>query len=161
MIPSGGTTGVKITKSNALIAKETLGYSLILILSLPCIFLMNSKIVISAAHMNQTWMAIADIKRWDITIKRSAHWGMKGVNNHGGTIDELESRVNHLESAEASRDSGSVGWTVLGFFIPIVGLILFLVWLRSKLKNSNAAGAGCLAGILIRYVLPFVFPIFV
>ncbi len=76
-------------------------------------------------------------------------------------IDELESRVNHLESAEASRDSGSVGWTVLGFFIPIVGLILFLVWLRSKPNNSNAAGAGCLAGILIWYVLPFVFPIFV
>ena len=36
-------------------------------------------------------------------------------------------------------DSGSVGWAILGFFIPLVGLILFLVWKDSKPRCAKKA----------------------
>ncbi len=45
------------------------------------------------------------------------------------------------------QDSGSFGWAVLGFFFPIVGLILFLVWKQSKPKCAKMAGIGALVGV--------------
>ena len=44
-------------------------------------------------------------------------------------------------------DSGSFGWAVLGFFFPIVGLILFLVWKQSKPKCAKVAGIGAVVGV--------------
>lgn len=46
-------------------------------------------------------------------------------------------------------DSGSFGWALLGFFIPVVGLILFLVWRESKPKSSKKAGIGALVSVLL------------
>ena len=48
-------------------------------------------------------------------------------------------------------DSGSVGWGFLGFFIPIAGLILFIVWRNDKPKSSKAAG---ILYAFIIYLLP-------
>lgn len=44
-------------------------------------------------------------------------------------------------------DSGSFGWAVLGFFFPIVGLILFIVWRQSKPKCAKMSGIGALVGV--------------
>lgn len=41
-------------------------------------------------------------------------------------------------------DDGSVGWTVLGCCVPLVGLILWLVWREEKPNNAKAAGMGAL-----------------
>lgn len=51
-------------------------------------------------------------------------------------------------------DSGSFGWAVLGFFIPLCGLILYLVWRNTKPKCAKNAGIGalvyvCIAGLFI------------
>lgn len=35
-------------------------------------------------------------------------------------------------------------WGLLGYFVPIVGLVLFLVWREEKPKDSKAAGIGAL-----------------
>lgn len=63
---------------------------------------------------------------------------------------------------QAQEDSGSIGWGVLGFFIPIVGLILFLVWKDTKPKCAKNAGIGALVGfitgivlVILAYVLMF------
>ena len=56
-------------------------------------------------------------------------------------------------------DSGSFGWAVLGFFFPIVGLILFLVWKDQKPLSSKKAGIGALVGVILSvvfYVLVYV-----
>ena len=42
----------------------------------------------------------------------------------------------------------SVGWGFLGFFLPIVGLILFLVWGDSKPKTARLAGKGALISVI-------------
>ena len=51
--------------------------------------------------------------------------------------------------AQQVTDSGSIGWAILGFFIPLVGLILFLVWKNTKPKCAKMAGIGALVGVCI------------
>lgn len=46
-------------------------------------------------------------------------------------------------------DSGSIGWGVLGFFIPLVGLILFLVWKDTKPNSAKVAGIGAIIGVVL------------
>lgn len=46
-------------------------------------------------------------------------------------------------------DNGGFGWGLLGFCIPLVGLILFLVWKDTKPRTSKAAGIGALIGFII------------
>lgn len=46
-------------------------------------------------------------------------------------------------------DNGGVGWCLLGFCIPIVGLILFLVWRDTKPRTSKAAGQGALISVIL------------
>ena len=57
-----------------------------------------------------------------------------------------------------SNDTGSVGWWFLGFFLPIVGLILFLVWKDDKPRNSRKAGIGALVGFIVQLILVMVLP---
>ena len=46
-----------------------------------------------------------------------------------------------------SYDSGSFGWAVLGFFIPIVGIILFFVRMNEKPASAKMSLYGALASI--------------
>lgn len=53
------------------------------------------------------------------------------------------------------EDSGSIGWAFLGFFFPIVGLILYLVWRNEKPRSAKRAGTGALVAVIL-YVVLFV-----
>ncbi len=57
------------------------------------------------------------------------------------------------QPANAAVDNGSFGWAVLGFFFPLVGLILFLVWKDSKPKSAKNSGIGALVGFILNIVL--------
>ncbi|MFW6320090.1 MAG: PLDc N-terminal domain-containing protein, partial [Bacillota bacterium] len=48
--------------------------------------------------------------------------------------------------------SGTFGWAVLGFFVPIAGLVLYLAWKENKPKNAKSAGIGGLVGFLVGVV---------
>ncbi|MBE6528437.1 MAG: zinc ribbon domain-containing protein [Thermoplasmata archaeon] len=50
-------------------------------------------------------------------------------------------------------DSGSIGWFILGFFFPLIGFILWLVWMKDKPKCSKMAGLGALTPIILFAVL--------
>ncbi len=50
-------------------------------------------------------------------------------------------------------EEGSYWWGILGFFIPLAGLILFLVWRTSYPKSSKGAGIGALAAVIIRLLV--------
>lgn len=54
-------------------------------------------------------------------------------------------------------DSGSIGWWILGFIFPLVGLILFLAWIDIKPKSSRKAGWGALASVITGIVLGVLF----
>ena len=74
--------------------------------------------------------------------------------NCGREIDEKAVICPHCGVPQAGvngntvlqEDSGSIGWGVLGFFIPIVGLVLFLVWKDTKPKCAKNAGIGAIVG---------------
>lgn len=51
-----------------------------------------------------------------------------------------------------SEDSGSGWWGVLGFFCPIAGLILFLVWMNDRPKSSKKAGIGALIAVILSVI---------
>ena len=52
-------------------------------------------------------------------------------------------------------DNGGFGWGILGFCIPIVGLVLFLVWKDSKPRTAKASGMGALISVIIGGLLYF------
>ena len=53
-------------------------------------------------------------------------------------------------------DSGSIGWAILGFLIPLVGLILFIVWSDSRPQSAKMSGIGALIGFIFSIVLPII-----
>lgn len=55
------------------------------------------------------------------------------------------------------QDSGSIGWAILGFFFPLVGLILFLVWKDQKPLTSKKAGLGALIGVIVSVVFSVIY----
>lgn len=59
------------------------------------------------------------------------------------------------------KDTGSIGWGVLGFCIPIVGLVLYLVWQDTSPKNSKMAGKGALISAILAGVLFVAYMLFI
>lgn len=68
--------------------------------------------------------------------------------NCGHEIHE-ETKVNTVKN----DDTGNFGFGILGFLIPLVGLILFLVWYTDKPQNAKVAGIGALVGVFLEIVL--------
>lgn len=50
-------------------------------------------------------------------------------------------------------DAGSFGWAVLGFFIPPVGLILWMIRKNDRPGDAGMAGKGALVSVIINVVL--------
>lgn len=57
----------------------------------------------------------------------------------GNQLKELKNT-----NQEVSESSSSIGWGVLGFFVPLAGLILYLVWKNDRPNDAKAAGIGAL-----------------
>lgn len=62
-----------------------------------------------------------------------------------------ESSVQNATStqAQSAKEGGTAGWGVLGFFFPIVGFILWLVWRDDHPARSRSAGIGCLVAVCL------------
>lgn len=52
-------------------------------------------------------------------------------------------------------DKGGIGWGLLGFFVPVVGLILYLVWKNEKPNTAKSVGIGALIWLVI-YIVIFI-----
>lgn len=66
------------------------------------------------------------------------------------------SNVSSNNSTYKKEDKASVGFNILGFFIPIVGLILFLVWLKDSPKKAKFVGISALIGFILQIVFSIV-----
>ncbi|AVQ29327.1 hypothetical protein [Fusobacterium ulcerans] len=70
-------------------------------------------------------------------------------------MEELKEGKN-IESVEnkppVNLDRGGFAWGFLGFFIPIVGFILWLVWRDEKPKTAKSLGIGALVGVIIGFI---------
>lgn len=50
------------------------------------------------------------------------------------------------------NDSSAFGFGVLGFFVPVAGLILWLIWKDERPKRAKALGIGALVGVIVNVV---------
>ena len=71
----------------------------------------------------------------------------------GTTQEEVVNVTVDSMNAGVKDDSGSIGWGLLGFCIPVVGLVLFLVWKNDKPRSAKTAGIGALISVIIWAVL--------
>ncbi len=51
-----------------------------------------------------------------------------------------------------SKDTGSIGWGFLGFFVPLAGFILWAVLNDTQPKNAKKAGIGAIIGVIASVV---------
>ncbi len=47
------------------------------------------------------------------------------------------------------NQNGNIGWGILGFFIPIAGLVMYLVWKDTNPADSLIAGKGALISVIV------------
>ena len=83
--------------------------------------------------------------------------------NCGRIVDDTSSycnncgaRIDNKPNADASEDSLSLGFAIFGFFIPIVGLNLFLIYEEKKPKRAKLAVKGALIGFITEIVLAII-----
>lgn len=83
--------------------------------------------------------------------------------NCGRTVDDTSSycnncgaRIDNKPNADVSEDNSNLGFAILGFFIPIVGLIIFLIYEGKKPKRAKSAGKGALIGFITEIVLAII-----
>lgn len=83
--------------------------------------------------------------------------------NCGRIVDDTSSycincgaRIDNKSNANVYEDSSSFGFAILGFFIPIVGLILFLIYEGKKPIRAKSAGKGALIGFITKIVLSII-----
>ena len=55
--------------------------------------------------------------------------------------------------------TGKVSGKLLGFFFPIVGLILYLVWKDQTPLKAHSAGKGALIGVIVWTALSIILAI--
>ena len=61
--------------------------------------------------------------------------------------------------ANTAGDSSSFGFALLGFCIPIVGLILYLVWKDTSPLKAKSAGKGALVSVIVGVVFYVIYAI--
>ena len=79
---------------------------------------------------------------------------MQTLRRQGGR-GRSEQTAHGLYYAE---DKSVPGGAALGFFFPVVGFILWLVWQDKYRKRATSCGKGALAGVIVSAVIvPIVF----
>lgn len=73
-----------------------------------------------------------------------------------GASDGNESKEHisaTLRTGAEIKDAPSFGYRALGFFLPVVGLVLYLVWREQTPLRAKSAGKGALWGAIVLAIL--------
>ena len=65
-----------------------------------------------------------------------------------------------LRETRTNGDASSTGFAVLGFFFPLIGLILYLVWKEEYPMKAKSCGKGALTGFIVYVILAVLTTIF-
>ena len=71
----------------------------------------------------------------------------------GCPTDNFYANGNAGDKRPAADDAPSAGFSVLCFFFPIVGLILYLVWQDTYPLRAKSCGKGAIIGVVVEVVL--------
>ena len=69
--------------------------------------------------------------------------------------------VNEGVATRTEVDAPNTGFAVLGFLIPLVGLILYLVYKDTQPLKAKSAGKGALIGVCASVVFSIIYGVFV
>lgn len=77
--------------------------------------------------------------------------------------EKVDTKKTENKKVEVVNEKASFAWVILGFFVPIAGLVLFIVFMNKRKDISKKAGIGALVGvikniivIILSYTLSFV-----
>lgn len=62
---------------------------------------------------------------------------------------------------EKKQDASSFGWALLGFCIPLVGLILYLVWKDETPLKAKSCGKGALISVIVAVAFYVIYALFI
>lgn len=67
--------------------------------------------------------------------------------------------VNNNQINTNNQERNTLGWGILGFLMPVVGLILFAVWRYDRPKAAKSSGIGALINtiLILIFVIFFIF----
>lgn len=78
------------------------------------------------------------------------------VNTQSGYQTYTAGTGTNTYTAPSNPDTGNMGWGVLGFFVPVAGLILYLCWMEERPKDARMAGKGALISVIAGVVLSII-----
>ncbi|MEC9485437.1 MAG: hypothetical protein UMR38_06140 [Candidatus Izemoplasma sp.] len=58
------------------------------------------------------------------------------------------------------KDEGGFLWGLLGFLVPVAGLIVYLIWKDDKPLNARSAGIGALVYVGLSLTFVFIYIMF-
>ena len=82
----------------------------------------------------------------------------KEVNDEAVVCIHCGCAIKNTQVQNGTEDAPDMAMSILGFFIPILGLILYLVWKSTYPKKAQSAGKGALIGFCVSiffYVIAF------
>ena len=62
-----------------------------------------------------------------------------------------------MYNPEEKKVKGSIGFGILGFLLPVIGLLLYLIWNKKKPEAAKGAGVGALIGAIFGVIMCIVF----
>lgn len=74
------------------------------------------------------------------------------VNEGNKAQDVTNASTPNQTTNELKKDKISIGFNILSFFVPIVGLILFLVYRKETPRRANAIGICAIIGYVLSIV---------
>ena len=80
----------------------------------------------------------------------------KVIDDDSKFCTDCGSAVNNDAGDTSSFDKPSKAFAVLGFFLPLVGLILYAIYERKQPKRAKSAGKGALVGFITKVIISII-----
>jgi hypothetical protein len=91
---------------------------------------------------------------------------MKYCSHCGAQIDDnavicVKCGCSVAQNNTNPQDAPNAGFAVLSFFFPVVGLILWLVWMNTSPLKAKSCGKGALIGFISGVVLWLIYAVII
>ena len=70
-------------------------------------------------------------------------------NDNSNFCIKCGTKLNNQANNNGFDVGDGFAWGVLGFFFPLIGLVLFLIWRKTKPKKAKAVGIGSLVTVIL------------
>ena len=100
----------------------------------------------------------------DGSVKNRTSFNKPAVSGFAGGTARKAEVIPAPSGAGFETDAPSTGYAALGFFFPLVGLILYLIWKASFPQRASSIGKGAILGVVIWlgiYILAIVVQFFI